>query len=401
MQFANPIWLAGLGGILIPLAIHLLSRKEGKVIRIGSIRHFEETSTRQFKSIKLNEILLLILRSILILLIVFFLAELQWPGDSDGKTNWVLVEKGLDRDPEISRLIDSLSGKGFEKRAFTKGFPAVVDTISTAPDNYWDLIESVSKEQLDSVVIISANRSTAFRGSPKALPSNVSWISKTLAKNESVISELKISADSVLVRTGSFTEFETEFTSRSVASSSNAKAVDTVNVTIVSDKQYAYEATLIRASLHAIDRHTPHFISINNIDRSEFNVDKTSWTIWLSDEAIPSHEKNLIAIKAKPSQTILERNSQHTWFITKRLTPENIIEENLTTQLTQLLFPETESWSKANELDVRANDEHLVGMQTGSSERIQATVYSGQTLWIVLIALTFIAERIVSYQRMQ
>jgi hypothetical protein len=401
MQFGTPIWLAGVGGILIPLAIHLLSRKEGKVIRIGSIRHFEETSTRQFKSIKLNEILLLILRSILILLIVFFLAELQWPGKPDGKTNWVLIEKGLDRDPELSRLIDSLSEKGFAKRAFAKDFPTIADTISSAPQNYWDLIESISKEQLDSVVIISANRSNAFRGGPKALPANVSWISKPLAQNESVISELKVSTDSVLIRTGSFSELETEFTNRLIASTSSAKSADTVNVTIVSEKQYAYDAKLIHASLTAINRYTPHVVSVSNIETSSFTADKTEWTIWLSSEQIPAHEKKLIAVSAQPSQNILERASQNTWFITRRLTPENIIEENLTTQLTELLFPATESWSKANELDVRANDDQLVGMHTGSSGHMQATSYSGQTLWIVLIALTFIGERIVSYQRMQ
>src|SRR6187549_1844600 len=104
MQFLNPTWLWGLTGLLIPLAIHLLSRKEGKVIRVGSIRHLEETSTRQFKSIKLNEFVLLILRSLLILFIVLFLAGLLWPDSDSGNKHWLLVEKGLEHDTELTTL---------------------------------------------------------------------------------------------------------------------------------------------------------------------------------------------------------------------------------------------------------------------------------------------------------
>ena len=39
----------------VPVAIHLLSRKEGKVIKVGSLRHLRETTTRQFRSLKPNE----------------------------------------------------------------------------------------------------------------------------------------------------------------------------------------------------------------------------------------------------------------------------------------------------------------------------------------------------------
>ena len=64
MQSAQPIMLWALAGLSIPIAIHLLSRKEGKVIYLGSLRHLRETSTQQFRGIKLNEILLLVLRSL-------------------------------------------------------------------------------------------------------------------------------------------------------------------------------------------------------------------------------------------------------------------------------------------------------------------------------------------------
>jgi hypothetical protein len=400
MQFANPIWLAGLGGILIPLAIHLLSRKEGKVIRIGSIRHFEETSTRQFKSIKLNEILLLILRSLLILLIVFLLAELQWLRNSDGKTNWLLIEKGLEHDRELSKLIDSLGEKGFEKREFARGFPLADDTIRETPQNYWALVESLNNEKLDSVVIISANRIQAFRGERKALPANIAWITKSLPAKENIIHQLKLGNDSVWTRTGKFRDTETEFITQ-IAPGNSGKMPDTVNVAVVNDKQYAYDAKLLLASLTAIDKYSPYLVSVTATDRLQFQSNKqVDWIFWLSDDPVPSHEQNLIVLKPQPSQNIIEQLSSQSWILTQRLTPERVIEKNFTSQLMQLIFPEKGTWKKANELDIRAGDEQLIDTNTSSSEKA-ATAYSGQTLWIVLIALTFITERIVAYKRMQ
>jgi hypothetical protein len=400
MQFANPIWLAGLGGILIPLAIHLLSRKEGKVIRIGSIRHFEETSTRQFKSIKLNEIILLILRSLLIFLIVFLLAELQWPGSSDGKTNWLLIEKGLERDRELSNLIDSLAEKGFEKREFARGFPLADDTIREAPHNYWALVKSLNKEKLDSVVIISANRIQAFRGERMLLPAHVAWITKSLPAKESIIQQLKLGSDSVWTRTGKFHDTETEFITQIVPGNTGTMP-DTVNVAVVNDKQYAYDAKLLLSSLTAIDKYSPHLVSVTVADPLQFKLNKqVDWIFWLSDDVVPSHEQNLMALKPQPSQNIIEQLSSKSWILTQRITPERIVEENLTSQLMQLMFPKKETWEKAHDSDIRASDEQLIEASTSSSEK-EATAYSGQALWVVLIALTFIIERIVAYKRMQ
>lgn len=399
MQFANPIWLAALGGILIPLAIHLLSRKEGKIIRIGSIRHFEETSTRQFKSIKLNEVLLLMLRSLLIILIVFLLAELQWPGSPNGKRSWLLIEKGLDHDADLTKTIDELTQKGFEKRAFAKGFPIAEDSISDSPDNYWTLIDALSVERLDSVVIISANRNNKFKGERRAIPANISWISKSLPDKEEVISKISVGTDSVWVRTGKFEASGTTFTTKVTSDAANASQPDSVHTTIIADKPYAYDAKLLHASLKAIDRYTPHFISVTLTDRSNFK--EADWMFWLSDEAAPSTKGNTIVLSSKPSQHILEQQSPNDWILTKRLTPENVVEENLTVQLAQILFPEKEAWKKADALDVRSTEQKLLEQGPASLTKAGTSIYSGHALWIILLLLTFIAERIVAYKRNQ
>ena len=121
----------------------------------------------------------------------------------------------------------------------------------------------------------------------------------------------------------------------------------------------------------------------------------------LSDEIVPFKREKVIALKPQPSQNIIEQQTQNSWAITQRLTPENVIDQNLTSQLAQLFFPETERWTKANELDIRTADDQLIKTNATSPRKVEATISSGEALWIILIALTFITERIVAYKRMQ
>src|SRR5882757_3378294 len=106
MTIANPIFLWALAGLSVPVTIHLLSRKEGKILKLGSLRHVQETSTQQFRGIRLNEIVLLLLRCALIAIFSLMLAGIFLAASNNLK--WVLVEKGLEGQQRISTMIDSL-----------------------------------------------------------------------------------------------------------------------------------------------------------------------------------------------------------------------------------------------------------------------------------------------------
>ena len=134
MELVNPIWLWGLSGLLIPIGIHLLSRREGKIIKIGSIRHLEETNSKQFKSIRLNELVLLLLRCLIITILVLFLSGFHFQTlEKSGK--WLMVESGLERDDQLSVLIDSLKRNGFEIKRLTRGFPDLNDSTYETQKN--------------------------------------------------------------------------------------------------------------------------------------------------------------------------------------------------------------------------------------------------------------------------
>src|SRR6185369_4812686 len=110
-MFSNPLYLFSLAGLAIPLAIHLLSRKEGKIIKMGSVRHVVETSTQQFKGIKLNELILLALRCAMTIVFSLLLSGLQCT--NQGNEKWVLVEKELKGFPNLHVILDSLESDGY------------------------------------------------------------------------------------------------------------------------------------------------------------------------------------------------------------------------------------------------------------------------------------------------
>ena len=125
MQLINPIWLWGLTGLLIPIGIHLLSRKEGMIIKFGSLRHLEESQTKQSIRIRLNEVTLLILRCVLIFLFVILLCGLSVDLFRSQKSQWLVLEDGLEHDNSMRSLVDSLKEQGFEIKSMRKGFPDI------------------------------------------------------------------------------------------------------------------------------------------------------------------------------------------------------------------------------------------------------------------------------------
>ena len=70
MGFLNGIlWVVGLAA-LIPLALHLLSRRHVKIVEFSSLKHLKEMEKRQLRRLKLRQWLLLIVRMLLILVTV-------------------------------------------------------------------------------------------------------------------------------------------------------------------------------------------------------------------------------------------------------------------------------------------------------------------------------------------
>ncbi|MBN3518610.1 BatA domain-containing protein [Algoriphagus lutimaris] len=76
MEFLQPILLWGLLGLSIPIAIHLWNGKKGKTISWAAMAWLSEQENQSSKSIRLDQLLVLLLRLILLALLVLLLSKL-------------------------------------------------------------------------------------------------------------------------------------------------------------------------------------------------------------------------------------------------------------------------------------------------------------------------------------
>jgi len=92
MVFLNPLFLWTLLGLSVPIAIHFWSKKKIKTIKIGSIRFLTEMNPKQTSNVRLNEWVLLLLRSLIIALIALILAAPRMEVFNNEKSITYLVE---------------------------------------------------------------------------------------------------------------------------------------------------------------------------------------------------------------------------------------------------------------------------------------------------------------------
>lgn len=70
MIFLNPLFLVGLGAAAIPVIIHLLNLRKVRTIEFSTLSFLKELQRTQIRRIKLRQLLLLILRTLLIIFVV-------------------------------------------------------------------------------------------------------------------------------------------------------------------------------------------------------------------------------------------------------------------------------------------------------------------------------------------
>ena len=408
MQFANPIFLWALTGLSIPIGIHLLSRKEGKVIRLGSLRHVQETSTQQFRGIRLNEILLLVLRCLLIVLFTFIISGLHWNNFS--KQKWLLIEKGLEKHPDLKSIFDSLTREGYESRFLADDFPSLTDSTLVVSTSYWRLMEQLTSKNVSDVVVFAQNRVKNFAGSRAPLPLNVRWISQPLEGQDYTLQSIQITKDSIIKRQGHTNSETTYFTTERVsrqADATNIELLDTIHIAVVADEKYAYDEKIVKAALNAICQFIPITLKLRNVNSSDISkIADNEWCLWLSDNDVASTLSKIIRIHPQSidASDLLVQIKSNNWTITKRLNEEVALKENLTVKLALILIPHKQLESKATKQDRRMVSDSIVWTTTKADNKsVSAGVITDTAnpyLILLFLGLLFV-ERSVAYKRNQ
>jgi hypothetical protein len=164
LSFGNLLGLAALAGLIVPIAIHLLSKKQIKPLQIGSIIFLQKAVAHKVRNIQIRQIPLLLLRCLVVawwaLVVAFPFWETSFNKSEQKK--WLFVASDVNL--SISQL-DSLQKNDVEVRWLTNNFPVITTenlqkrliekNTKKNPENYWKLISSAEK-------ITEANKISKF-----------------------------------------------------------------------------------------------------------------------------------------------------------------------------------------------------------------------------------------------
>lgn len=406
MALLNPSWLWGLLALAVPLAIHLLSRKEGKVIRIGSLRFLHDSPTRQFRSIRLNEILLLTLRACMLLLVVLLLADLYLPDHQERR--WVLVSPRLSHHPLATRIIDSLTAAGYERRELASGFPTH-DSPSASTQGTQALLTELRQLSLTDAIVLSEARLSDFSG-PRTTADGFRWITVDTTPATFTASAVRI-GDSLHLRVAETSSLVTTFRSelqsyraqefyRTENDSVRISAMDTVKITIHNTETYSNERRYVEAALQAMSQ------SGFPVQVREYSSSSpiNGWLCWLSDSPAPKIPASAQLLFIRPAvHSGLLMHQRDEWQITSRLTEALCTREHFTLQLLSAFFPvDQETSNRIAMSDMRQIPDPMLWKKGTANVAARVEQRASASSWVTaLLLLTWILERWVSFRRNQ
>lgn len=200
LNVLNPIWLFSVSAIIIPLIIHLWNVKKGRTLKVGSIRLLGESSRQSAKSLKLNDLLLLFLRCLLLIILAFILAKPFWNSINKAKINstWVLIEEENSKEiyKNYKAQIDSLAGLGFDLRYFEPNFKEIkvgdlqINKKDTTNKNnqlsYWSLLNLFNDKIPDNTkaILFTGNQLNRLGTKRPEISFQLSW--RTITPADSI-----------------------------------------------------------------------------------------------------------------------------------------------------------------------------------------------------------------------
>jgi len=217
MNFLQPTYLWGLFSILVPLVIHLWNKGDIKTIKIGSVRFLNEQETKQTRQVKLNELLLLFLRMLILALLVLAIVEPVFESQTKNVPLTYVIEPSLLKNGQMDAFLRQ--APEVPKRLLSKDFPILDgDKLQEEVPKYWQLAQELQNLESDSIVVFSKARITGIQGMRPTIPATVFWmVLDEVATSDSLVSATAVK-DGVLTHTikseASYTDVQNEFISK-------------------------------------------------------------------------------------------------------------------------------------------------------------------------------------------
>ncbi|MTI23057.1 hypothetical protein E1176_18650 [Fulvivirga sp. RKSG066] len=414
MSFAAPTYLITLLGLLVPLAIHLWSKKEGRVIKVGSTQFLPEVESKQSSSLRINEIILLVLRMILMGLLSFILAQLFFKSTANNESKLVFIDPLIADRPEANALLDSLANQEYEIKAFLPGFPNYDQEKHTqSAERHWQLVEELNRVNAQDIVLITSSVQKSFKGARPTSHRPLSWITLENQGTNMFLASAVQGRDSVYLVKGNSNREHTAFErdqilKGEIESDSDSTSFDglkgtvrlikdTITVRIHSGPGFERDAMYLKTAVESISEFSRYPLKISDNKQAD-------WLFWLSDEEIDGNQSNQIVRYKRDTlscRLIIPTSDPRVYHITGRLNVVNVVKGSFVTQLFKVMRKEIEAGDQIEKFDQRQLAE--AQLQPNYEVRsLNSTVKKPMNDWLWLLFLAvFATERIVSYVRKQ
>ncbi|QED36625.1 hypothetical protein FK178_02350 [Antarcticibacterium arcticum] len=431
MIFLNPSYLWALLGIVVPIAIHLWSRKGGRTIKIGSIEFLQEKDSRRSSSIKLNELLLLFLRILIICLLVIIIAEPRQTVKTENSPITYLVEPSLLYEKEVMNILDSIEEDNI--KLLQPGFPEYEKADFKGPfptPNYWQLSAEMNTLRTDSIVVFTRAYVAGVKGKRPETGKKINWIVLDPGDNEKkILNAHKNGAEVILTYAVNeylnlkFEEERTSLNSQAITINSSGDSIsvsaegklrrlpliptDSLKILMVHNDSLDNEVRILKAGYRAIGSYLqiPVEVKVFTVDDIPESNDNLDFLVWLSNKpVIKTAVPKLIYRPDSLANFLVEKTSvADQYYLTHPLTSEDIMAAQLPETLLGLLQNNSHLEEMLPQYDKRQID--LGEFQTVYSEDILEKQFAVSTdlskyLWILLLLL-LLAERGLAYLRKQ
>ncbi len=428
MTLLTPTYLWGLLGLIVPIAIHLWSRKKMRVIKVGSTKFLTETKSRRSNSIQLNEWWLLILRCLVIALLVITMAQPQLSKAKTSEQIAYLFEPSLIASDQGLKRFEAIPQES--RRLLKPDFPKWEDNLQVSNQdevpNYWQLAREINQIQADSIVVFTNAFAKALKGKRPTLVKHIKWITVDTSPTERPVAALLIN-DSIDVVTVESNSKNLEFKSTRIsntAQGSNASndslvfdtgtkrfkipkiEVELITVKVITDQSTEQQWTYLQAAFEAIEQYTERKIFITPLaELDEAEVSKSDYLIILTKYKTTTKAfRTLYQNPNDLSENIIEKSSNpNEYILTKKLSPKVVQESNLVKNLLEWLSLGDQFEELIYSYDLRTVAAEQLETNVNSdlrSEGKQITADLSMPFWIVIVLL-IIAERLLAKTRKQ
>lgn len=157
-------------GLLVPLIIHLLSKREKNVVSFGSLQFLEPLESESARSIQLSQYVLLFLRLLLLVLVCFLMAVPVLEEDKEDTISF-WIEERIYNNPDYRAIRNSIPEEG-DVHLFSY---QATDTMGVRLfGSAWTLIDQLNANK-DSSVVYSYSLQKDFVGTPRKMSRKIDW----------------------------------------------------------------------------------------------------------------------------------------------------------------------------------------------------------------------------------